>query len=165
MPSNGTQAWFARESLVPAFRLLLVSFLGLYFELTLIRWIPTQVRLLAYFTNFVLIAALLGLGLGMLLAVRKLRLVTFFPMALLVLTGLVLILARHNLVLPLVTQGEFMWGYVQYLPGAGWFSYLVLVGFFILMVGVFAFIGQEVGRTLRAFPPLTAYAINIFASL
>src|SRR5947209_16459307 len=89
----------------PAVRLVLVSFLGLYFELTLIRWIPTQVRLLAYFTNFVLIAALLGLGLGMLLAVRKLQLVTFFPMALLVLTGLVLILARHNLVLPLVTQG------------------------------------------------------------
>ncbi len=165
MQSNGTQSWLARESLAPAFRLVLVSFLGLYFELTLIRWIPTQVRLLAYFTNFVLIAALLGLGVGMLLAVRKPRLVAFFPVALLLLTGLVLILARHNLVLPLVTQGEFMWGYVQYLPSTGWFAYLVLVGFFLLMVGVFAFIGQEVGRTLRPFPPLTAYALNIFGSL
>jgi hypothetical protein len=46
--------------------LALISFLGLYFELTLIRWIPTQLRLMAYFTNFVLIAALLGLRLGML---------------------------------------------------------------------------------------------------
>src|SRR5947209_15510686 len=93
----------------PAVRLVLISFLGLYFELTLIRWIPTQVRLLAYFTNFVLIAALLGLGVGMLLASRRLRLALVFPAAMLILTLFVLILERHNLVLPLVTQGEFVW--------------------------------------------------------
>ena len=45
-------------------RLLLISFLSQYVELALIRWVPMQVRLLAYFSNYILIAALLGLGLG-----------------------------------------------------------------------------------------------------
>ena len=52
-------------------RLVLISFLSLYLELTFIRWAPMQVRLLAYFSNYVLIAALLGLGLGMMLAGRR----------------------------------------------------------------------------------------------
>jgi len=155
----------ARKSAVPALRLVLISFLGLYFELTLIRWIPTQVRLLAYFTNFVLIAALLGLGVGMLLSARRPRLVLYFPTALLILTVVVLILEHYDLVLPLVTQGEFVWGYVQYLPTTGIIAYLVLVAFFLLMVGVFIFIGQEVGRMLRPFRPLAAYSLNILGSL
>jgi SAM-dependent methyltransferase len=33
------------------------------------------------------------------------------------------------------------------------------------MVGVFIFIGQEVGRALRGFPALTAYSLNILGSL
>ena len=52
-------------------RLILISFLSLYLELTFIRWAPMQVRLLAYFSNYVLIAALLGLGLGMMLADKR----------------------------------------------------------------------------------------------
>lgn len=148
-----------------ALRLVLISVLSLYFELTLIRWIPTQVRLLAYFTNFVLIAALLGLGVGMLLAVRRTWLAPYFPAALLVLTLFVLVLERHNLVLPLVSQQEFVWGHFQYLPTIGALSYLVLVAFFLLMVSVFIFIGQEVGRTLRPFRPLAAYSLNILGSL
>ncbi len=154
-----------RGSLLPAARLVLVSFLSLYFELTLIRWIPTQVLLLAYFTNFVLIAALLGLGIGMLLATRRIELALYFPAGLLILTVLVLILERENLVLPLVSQGEFEWGHFQYLPTGGLFSYLVLVAFFFLMVGVFVLLGQEVGRTLRGFRPLAAYSLNILGSL
>src|SRR5947209_10655972 len=113
----------------PAVRLVLISFLSLYFELTLIRWIPTQVRLLAYFTNFVLIAALLGLGVGMLLAVRRLRLLVFFPAAVLMLVILVGVLERQNLVLPLISQDQFLWGNLHSLPQTGLLSYLILVAF------------------------------------
>lgn len=156
---------WSRDRTIFAIRLVLISVLSLYFELTLIRWIPTQVLLLAYFTNFVLIAALLGLGVGMLLATRRIQLALYFPAALLVLSVLVVILEHENLVLPLVSQGDFEWGHFQYLPRTGVFSYLVLVAFFFLMVGVFILIGQEVGRTLRTFRPLAAYALNIFGSL
>src|SRR5512134_2054367 len=44
--------------------LFLVSGLGLFFELAIIRWLSAEVRLLAYFKNFSLLAAFLGLGLG-----------------------------------------------------------------------------------------------------
>jgi spermidine synthase len=148
-----------------AFRLVLISFLSLYFELTLIRWIPTQVRLLAYFTNFVLIAALLGLGVGMLLAGRRWPLEQYFPLALLVLTLVVVALERYNFVLPIVSHDQFVWGYVYHLPASGVLAYFVLVGLFLLMVGVFVFIGQGVGRALRPFRPLTGYSLNIAGSL
>ncbi len=40
-------------------------------ELSLIRWLPGQVRVLAYYPNLVLLATFLGLGLGCLLAWRR----------------------------------------------------------------------------------------------
>src|SRR3954468_1645660 len=52
-------------------RLLLVSIVSLYLELMLIRWLPTQVRILAYFNNVILISCILGLGLGALLSSRR----------------------------------------------------------------------------------------------
>jgi hypothetical protein len=50
--------------------LFIASFLALFMEVMLIRWVPAYERVLAYFTNFVLIAAFLGLGLGAMLAGR-----------------------------------------------------------------------------------------------
>src|SRR4029077_13995359 len=42
----------------------------LFVELALIRYVPGQIRVLGYFTNFVLLAAFLGLGIGMIAAQR-----------------------------------------------------------------------------------------------
>ena len=47
--------------------LLLASFAALLLELALIRWLPGQVRVIAYFPNLVLISAFLGLGTGALM--------------------------------------------------------------------------------------------------
>ena len=43
-----------------ALRLFLVSFLVLFLQVALIRWMPAYVRLLAYFSNFILLAAFLA---------------------------------------------------------------------------------------------------------
>ena len=51
-------------------RTFLVSFAMLFFELLCIRWIPSYVRYLSYFNNFLLLASFLGIGLGMLSARR-----------------------------------------------------------------------------------------------
>ncbi len=136
-----------------AWRLALVSFLSLYFELTLIRWIPTQVRLLAYFSNYVLIAALLGLGVGMLLAGRRVRLVAYFPPALLGLTLLVLLLEPWNFVMPLLAEGQSVWNSPAELPATGLLAYATVVGLFLVAAGVFVLLGQEVGRALGRSPP------------
>jgi hypothetical protein len=55
-------------------RLFLLGLAALYWELALIRWLGSCVRVIAYYSNFVLIAAFFGLGTGALLATRRVRL-------------------------------------------------------------------------------------------
>jgi hypothetical protein len=149
----------------PAVQLILISFVSLYLELTFIRWAPTQVRLLAYFSNYVLIAALLGIGLGMVTANHPRRLVHFFAPAVLLLTFGVLVLERSNFVIPIVSEGQFVWNYLADLPTTGFAAYGILLGFFLAVVGLFAIVGQEVGRSLQPFQSLPAYSLNILGSL
>src|SRR5579871_4196095 len=47
-----------------SFLLFLISVLGLFLELLLIRWIGTEIRIFAYLQNTVLVVCFLGLGLG-----------------------------------------------------------------------------------------------------
>ncbi len=63
----------------PKTQLFLTSFAILFLELALIRFIPAYVRYLGYFTNFILLGAFLGIGLGCLVAKSKLNIGPFFP--------------------------------------------------------------------------------------
>ena len=44
--------------------LFLISVVGLFLELLLIRWITTEIRIFAYLQNTVLVVCFLGLGMG-----------------------------------------------------------------------------------------------------
>src|SRR6478735_4066324 len=61
-------------------RTFLASFLVLFLEIALIRWMPAYIRLLSYFSNFILLASFLGIGLGCLLAPARTRLFNWFPL-------------------------------------------------------------------------------------
>src|SRR3979490_246539 len=63
--------------------LFVASFLVLFLETAVIRWMPAYVRLLAYFSNFILLASFLGIGIGCLLATRRRNLIASFPLILL----------------------------------------------------------------------------------
>lgn len=52
-------------------RLFHVSFLSLYLEMVLIRWIGVEVRVFAYLSNFVLLACFVGFGIGCFQAARR----------------------------------------------------------------------------------------------
>lgn len=54
--------------------LFLVSVLGLYLELALIRWIGTEIRIFAYLQNTILVVCFMGLGLGCLTCRRPIAL-------------------------------------------------------------------------------------------
>src|SRR6266567_8289884 len=75
----------------PRVRIFLLSFAMLFFELLCIRWIPSYVRYLSYFNNFILLASFLGIGLGMLSA-RRQRF--WFPPFPVLLALLVIIIAK-----------------------------------------------------------------------
>src|SRR5690349_13512857 len=63
-----------------ALRAFVASFLVLFLEVALIRWMPAYIRLLAYFSNFILLASFLGIGVGCLLAPARARLFGWFPL-------------------------------------------------------------------------------------
>ena len=99
------------------FDLFLVSALGLFFELMIIRWIATEVRLFAYYKNFVLITAFLGLGIGFALNRRTNNTENWFEKYYFVLSSLVAIMTlvigrtflNTFLVLNSPSAQEFVW--------------------------------------------------------
>ena len=58
-------------------KLALVSVLTLFLELLMIRWVSSEVRIFAYFKNFVLVACFLGFGVGCYLCRRGANLLAF----------------------------------------------------------------------------------------
>src|ERR1043166_8770936 len=63
MNEDSLPDWASSEGRFP-FRLAVCSFGILALELATIRWMSGQILVAAYFQNFVLIAAFLGMGLG-----------------------------------------------------------------------------------------------------
>jgi len=144
--------------------LFIASFLALFLEVMFIRWVPSYERVLAYFTNFVLIAAFLGLGLGSMLARWRRDLIRWQPL----------------LVLLLVCVGIFFNRYVKTWGVAEDVFYsefgrrtllelklpYTLMLFFVLVAVGFVPLGQCVGKGFMAVTPtLSGYVLNLLGSL
>ena len=142
--------------------LFVSSFLVLFLEIALIRWMPAYVRLLAYFSNFILLASFLGAGLGCLLAASKRNLLPWFPLTLLVVVAAVNRL-RLEVAVPSTTSIYFSSGTAG--PVVAVESTLLLPVLFIIVAALFTTVAQRMGRELAARPPLTAYALNLSGSL
>jgi spermidine synthase len=143
--------------------LFLSSFLVLFLEIALIRWMPAYVRLLAYFSNFILLATFLGGGLGCLLANRRRSLVAWFPLA-----QLIVIVAVDRLRLEVAVPASstniyFTSGTAA--PVVSVESTMLLPLLFVIVALLFLTIAQRMGRELTARPPLQAYRINLLGSI
>jgi len=149
--------------------LFVISGLGLFFELAVIRWITAEVRLLSYFKNLALLAAFLGLALGYAVAGRRREVASTFAPLLFLLMLVVVVVGRVLSPLGLTYPGsadEFFWytASVSY-----WLTLLVflltLVSFFVLTMLVFVPLGQAAGLEMARHAPVPAYVINLLASL
>ena len=69
--------------------LALISFLSVYLELVVIRWLASEVRIFAYFKNFPLLAAFLGFGIGCLIAKRRKGYFKYAPWLLFILSAVI----------------------------------------------------------------------------
>src|SRR5215813_11986613 len=158
-------------------RLALVSSLGLFLELLLIRWVSSEIRVFAYFKNFVLIACFLGFGLGCYLYRRRINLLPMLlPLAILVLTIQLPWESLRDLITDLPTfVGATSDVHVWELPQleSGLLGLGALVGAILLILTIFSLltfafipVGQLVGWYLnQASRPIAAYTINILGSL
>jgi len=123
---------------------------------------PAYIRLLAYFSNFILLAAFLGIGVGCLLASVRLRLFNWFP---LVLFALVAIVYFFRLEVTIQTSGDifFSSGTPQKVVTVE--STFLLPVLFVAVAALFAALAQRMAAEMSALPPLAAYTINILGSL
>jgi SAM-dependent methyltransferase len=143
--------------------LFVSSFLVLFLEIALIRWMPAYVRLLAYFSNFILLATFLGGGLGCLLANRRRSLVAWFPLA-----QLIVIIAVDRLRLEVAVPASstniyFTSGTAA--PVVSVESTMLLPLLFVIVALLFLTVAQRMGRELTRRPPLQAYTINLLGSI
>lgn len=143
-------------------RLFLLSFLILFTELALIRFIPSCVRLMGFFANITLLAAFLGLGLGLLWTKSRIRAIYIFPLFLLLLITLTV---SFNLDVQNTSPNVIFFTDIspQTVPHVEPTTILPFI--FLLVSLCFAMISQEFGRVFGKLPPITAYTIDIAGSL
>lgn len=152
------------------FELVVISFVVLFQELALIRWLPAQVRVLAYFPNLILISAFLGLGLGCLRA-GKSSLLWLWPISMVALIASAW--AMSGVVFTQHSVSEFLWLFYHDLEGSDAPVVdgvkLPIVWGFVFTAITFLPLGQMVAERLREFRKLSnslwGYACDIAGSL
>jgi hypothetical protein len=140
-------------------RLFVTSFAVLFFELICIRWIPAHIRFIGYFSNFILLASFLGIGVGILMSRRSWPLPPF-PFLLAVLVAAV---ALNRFELRLNSTQVLYYGAGEDIARAE--HYLVLPMVIVLVVAAFVPLARPLGPLLGALPRLRAYTVDIAGSL
>jgi SAM-dependent methyltransferase len=141
-------------------RLVVASFLMLFVELALIRGTAADVVYLSFFTNLVLLASFLGIGVGFLRAGRSPDRFDRAPWLLAALTLFVLVFpARIGATVDRVPQIVGLWG-MRAIPE--WVSVPVV---FVGVVAVMAAIAGRVGVLFDRFEPLEAYRLDVLGSI
>lgn len=144
----------------PSARLFVLSFLILFFELVCIRWLSSYVLYLGYFTNLVLLGALLGIGAGTLISHKFYRLFSKAPLAMFLFFTVVLFTraqldpSYENIIFFTTSETSIR------LP-----AYVLLPLIFIGVTAIFTFLSHDLGHLLTQFAPLRAYNLNILGSL
>jgi Spermine/spermidine synthase domain len=161
-PVQGYSGVVSSEEATPAgrrLRLIGLSFLMLFVELALIRWLGSNVVYLSYFSNFVLLGSFLGIGLGFLSVNRKRDL---FPWAPAVLAALILFV--HLLPVRIDRTGSELLYFGEF-ERTGLPVWITLPIVFIAVAAVMGLIAHGVARTFITFAPLEAYRLDVLGSI
>lgn len=150
--------------------LFLVSFLSLFLEMLIIRWLSTEVRIFAHLKNFALIACFAGLGLGY--ALRRWRVPIWFSIV-----GMMILVVGSqphyfagNLTLKNLSRMISFDNVYSWHPIANWgtmaIGMLLFIAVFTIVVFMFVPIGQFLGDLFRSSKNiLKDYTINVIASV
>ena len=123
---------------------------------------PAYIRLLAYFSNFILLASFLGIGIGCLLAPIRTRLFAWFPVLTAAVIGVVYAV-RLEVALPTSGSIYFTSGTAE--PVVTIETTLLLPVLFIAVAALLATASQRMAREMAALPPLRGYTLNVAGSL
>lgn len=148
--------------------LFLISYVMLFLEIFLIRWISTEVRIFAYVSNLVLLACFLGMGIGCYFSKKKENILISFGLL------AIIALAAQSDTFKQITDllsgfsDSVIWehslrpdNFYPALQGLGLTLFL-----FLMILGAFIPLGQLLGRLLDQHPRvIEGYSVNIVASL
>jgi hypothetical protein len=158
-----------------SWELLLISFIALFLELVIIRWLSSEVRIFAYFKNLPLMAAFLGFGIGFFLHKKTDILFPWFPR--LVCLLIIIIAGARSLG---ITHVVFVDPRQYFLLGIGFGDHavqsvmpifqtikaiIVIVFIFFLTTATFATLTSKLGQLVNQENPLSGYSKNVFGSL
>ncbi len=156
-------------------QLFILSLLGLFLEMLMIRWLSSEIRIFAYYKNFVLIACFLGFGLGCALCRRRVNpIATAVPILFFTLLVAAPIPGMHDAVVNLSTLiGMTSQVQIWEIAVPDSFSYTALAAAIVAVAPLFACIvftfvpiGQVVGAMLENAPRgALGYTVNIAGSL
>jgi SAM-dependent methyltransferase len=160
----------------PYASLFLISFVVLFIEVMLIRYVGSQVRIFSFYRNVPLVGAFLGLGLGCCLGGGRSRhalsfLLWLVPLVAVFSQGARLIDEQLG-VMAALASSEHILGDAVVTGNAGAIQALVQVvmGLFCVVTlasvtGLFALLGRLLGEAFEHAPRLGGYTANILGSL
>ncbi len=149
--------------------LIAISFLALFLELVFIRWLPSNILSLWYFSNIVLISSFLGIGLGAIISSKVRDLFKWFPLVLLTTVLFFISLRWLEVIIP-KEGGEWLWNFhyrgntiKNFDFSLDIYSTLALV--FVVNAIIFTFIGQKVGLLMSEFKAEKAYGLDLIGAI
>jgi spermidine synthase len=145
-------------------RLLQLSFLMLFVELALIRWTGSNIFFISFFSNFILLASFLGIGVGFLRSRSSRHFFAFSPILLALLIYFCYQFHYEYQINIDRINNDLIYFDVLFnkniLPVS-----LTLPITFVITTAVMAAIADGTARTFQKFPPLAAYRLDILGSL
>ena len=140
-------------------RLIVASALMLFVQLALIRWCGANLVHLSYFSNLILLASFLGIGLGFLRSRKPGDIGRFVPVGLLILVAFIM-------VFPAKIEGSStdLIFFTEVRP-TGLPTWVSLPLVFIVIAATMTGFGEITGRAFREFKALDAYRWDIIGSI
>ena len=166
-----------RESYYALLSIFWISFLILFWEVMLIRWLSAEVRIFSYFHNMVLLFCFLGIGLGCASSRKRMR-----PMIIYVLITLIVSWVQLDQALGIFSLKElsthlskitefFVWAKAREKVSDSYIltttlAILLLLLSTVSLTMIFFPMGQILGASLNRYShPISAYSVNIFGSM
>jgi SAM-dependent methyltransferase len=123
---------------------------------------PAYIRLLAFFSNFILLASFLGIGVGCLLAPVRRNLFLWFPLIQVLVVASVYFF-RLEVAVPTSGSIYFSSGTAEQVVAVE--TTLLLPLLFVIVAALFVALAQRMAREMSALPPLRGYMANLLGSL
>jgi spermidine synthase len=149
-------------------RIFGISFVMLFIEMFLIRWISTEIRIFAYFSNLVLLACFLGIGIGCYFSRKQAN--VFITISILTFFACSVSLPAFQSITQLLSgfSDSVIWDQTiragSFVPAI--YGITLTVFIFILILGTFIPLGQIFGKLMDEHGNIIyAYSVNIIASL